>query len=86
MPEKMTIDDFPVGVCKTVFDALNKVPARPLQDHLLLALSDSSKRGFEIILNEVYPITLADGTIIHGCMIGANNSKVWLVDLSTGGI
>jgi len=65
-------NNLPTGVSDAVFHAVNTFPKleRPPKLYEL---------GWQIILDNTYPITLTDGTTVHGCVIGANNTRIWLV-------
>jgi hypothetical protein len=59
---------------KKVFNIVGALPNTP-------TLKEASLSAMRVSLSEVFPLTMSDGTIVHGCMIGASNgSIVWLVD------
>lgn len=67
------LDSLPLGVSFEILEAIQKI-AIPVAKHRVQIWG-----GFDVILNSTYPLTLDDGTIIDGVMIGANNSRCYLI-------
>lgn len=76
-------EDFPIGVSKSSYEKIagfcKERPYHRIVDHPLGA-SEISAGGLRLTIDHFYPKTLEDGTVLLGCMIGANDSRVWLVD------
>ena len=68
------LEGLPFGVSPQILEALRKTtwPITIHKEHL--------RDGFNIILNTTYPLTLDDGTIIDGVMIGCGGiSRCYLI-------
>lgn len=60
----------PVGVEKRVYKCLAGLPVKENVKHCL---------GFRVEVSDDYPVTLADGTVIMGVMIGPTGDRCYLV-------
>jgi hypothetical protein len=63
-------ENLSIGVSTNIWQALKSIPTKTPSNSLY---------GINLFLNDIYPITLKDGTIIDGVMIGANGSKVFMI-------
>jgi hypothetical protein len=67
------LEGLPLGVSLQILEAVQKISI-PVTKH-----KESIWSGFHILLNTTYPLTLEDGDIIDGVMMGCNGSKCYLI-------
>ena len=79
---KIDKDNLPFGVAEIVYESVKKIPTMPNLvrfDHPLSPLAISFG-GIQVFMNELYPLHLKDGTTVWGCMVGANGSRILLLE------
>lgn len=65
-------EELPWGVSPNIYRAMDKIAIPSSRPSLAF--------GFQMILSEEYPVTMKDGTVVHGCMIGSDGKPVFLID------
>ena len=67
------LNSLPIGVSSEVFNAINifTIPAN--------SKTKPFYGGFTVVLDEIFPLKLEDGTIVDAVMLGSNGSKCFLI-------
>lgn len=83
-----SFQELPAGVSRSFYNAIDKIAlpnTQKIQREGFMSLAPPTLNyGFQLMVNDKFPMTMSDGTIVHGCMIGSDGKPVWIVDRKQG--